>query len=284
MDYFGIRKEFEKKFREAGIAEMADIDWAMVEVLGVKRGMLAHYGEISKADADKIRRILNARLRRVPLAYILKKAEFFGREFYVNKHVLIPRQDTELLAETLIACIKRLMLKKKEISVLDLSTGSGILAITASLETGANVTASDISKLALKVAKKNAKRLGAKVRFVESDMFSGLGSLKFDIIVSNPPYIKTAEIDTLDAEVSRFEPRLALDGGQDGLKFYRIIADEAVNHFVGDGELLLEIGSTQAGQVEQILSKNYEDIVVKKDLAGLDRVVLAKICLRGFYD
>lgn len=284
MDYFELKREYSEKFAAAGIDETSDIDWAMVEVLGVSRGRLPFYGEISRQCEDEIRRILNARERRVPLAYILKKAYFYGREFEVNKSVLIPRGDTEILAESAINYIKHIQNNKASSKVLDLCTGSGILAVTIALETGADVLASDISKKALSIAKRNAKKLDANVKFFESDLFDGLTNQKFDAIVSNPPYIRSSEIDGLEREVSHFEPRLALDGGEDGLEFYRRIADGAVKHLKESGMIFLEIGYDQADAVKQILSQNFEDIQIKKDLSGNDRVIQAKICMRGFYD
>lgn len=284
MDCLTLKSEYVKKFEAAGIAESSDIDWAMVEVLNVSRGRLAVFGEIDKDKEKEIRRILNARLKHIPLAYILKKAYFFGREFLVNRYCLIPRMDTEVLAEQAIIAIRELQKQKESVSVLDLCTGSGILAITVALETNAVCTAVDISHRAVKLARRNAKRLGAKVKILQSDMFSELSNLKFDIVISNPPYIRSGDIDKLQTEVSKFEPKIALDGGDDGLYFYNVISRDVMSHLEADGQILLEIGFDQADDVKNILSQNFEDIKVVKDLSGNDRVIKAKMCVRGFYD
>lgn len=206
-----------------------------------------------------------------PLQYITKTQEFFGIEFYVDENVLIPQPDTEILVEEVIEIARRENMKK----ILDLCTGSGCIAIALSENIeNSNITATDISDRALEVAKRNDEK--QKVIFKKSDMFENLGNEKFDIIVSNPPYIKTKVIESLNKDVKQ-EPKLALDGGEDGLKFYRLIAANAYRYLNKGGYLCLEIGEDQKENVMNLLeSNNYKDIYCKKDFSGNDRIVIAK--------
>lgn len=206
-----------------------------------------------------------------PLQYITQTQEFFGMQFYVDENVLIPQPDTEILVEAVIEIAKK---EEKKI-ILDLCTGSGCIAISLSENIeNSDITATDINKTALEIAKKNDKN--KKIIFKQSDMFENLESEKFDIIVSNPPYIKTKVIESLEKDVQQ-EPKLALDGGEDGLKFYRAITENAYKYLNNDGYLCLEIGENQKEEVMELLkSNNYQDIYCKKDLAGNDRVIIAK--------
>lgn len=196
-------------------------------------------------------------------------------DFYVDEAVLIPEQDTETMVEEVLKV-------SRDKKVLDLCTGSGCIAISL-VELGEvkEVVASDISKEALEVAKMNMCLLSAenkeKMRLIEGDLFQNINE-KFDIIVSNPPYIESKVIDGLQPEVSVYEPRLALDGSEDGLLFYRRIAEEAKDYFEENGMLFLEIGSGQAEAVKKILQEEkFHNIRVLKDLAHLDRVVVAEL-------
>lgn len=193
--------------------------------------------------------------------------------FTVNKNVLIPRQDTEILVQEAIDLCK----KNKCKTIFDLCTGSGAIAISISKAiSNAEVYAGDISKDALEVAKYNNKNLNANVHFIETDMFKNINQ-KFDIIVSNPPYIKTKVINKLDKEVQK-EPIIALDGGEDGLFFYKEIINNAYKYLKEDGYLCLEIGYDQREEVIDLIKKtnSYKDIYSKKDLAGLDRIIVCK--------
>ncbi len=272
MDYFSLHKDLEKLFECAGITETADIDWIMVEVLGVSRGQLPLLRDIADNNVKKIYEIAKSRAKHIPLAYILGKAWFYGRELDVNENVLIPRQDTEVLIDELV---KKINEKSNKQSVLDIGTGSGAIAITTALETDSNVTVVDISEKALEVAKINAKKLGVNVNFVLSDLFDKLDGKKFDIIVSNPPYIESDVIETLDVEVKNNEPHLALDGGKSGLEFYEKIISQAPKFLNGSGSILFEIGYNQADSVSKLLEKDFKNIKVIKDYDGNDRVVIA---------
>lgn len=223
-----------------------------------------------RADAVCQKRYESAlalRASRIPLEHIIHTAEFMGFSFYVDEHVLIPRQDTECLVEEVL----RFSPGKR---VLDLCTGSGCIGISLSLlgDCG-SVLASDISPEALAVARRNALEHRAAISFVESDLFRQISGT-FDLIVSNPPYIPTGEIDALMPEVRDHDPRSALDGEADGLGFYRRIAAGAPEHLVPGGMLCLEIGCSQGEDVKRLLgSAGFTGIRVKKDLAGLDRIV-----------
>ena len=216
---------------------------------------------------EKIERAANGE----PIQYITNSQEFFGMNFYVDENVLIPQPDTEILVEEIIKIIRK---ENKKLKVLDLCTGSGVVAISIAKEENIEVTASDISKKALEVAKKNATMNNVNIDLVESDLYKNIKD-EFDIIVSNPPYIATDVIDTLSSEV-KCEPKIALDGGKDGLDFYRKIAEESKNHLKTEGYLAFEIGYDQKESVMKILEENdYINIYCIKDLSQNDRVIIA---------
>ena len=250
----------------------ADLDaWYLLEwCTGVNRSHYLAWPEeaISPEQEEQYRQTLNQRERRIPLQQITGEQEFMGLSFYVNEHVLIPRQDTEVLVEETAKFLKDGM------SFLDLCTGSGcILLSLLHLRAGAEGTGADLSPEALKVAAQNRERLGVKAELIESDLFDKIESA-FDVIVSNPPYIKRAEIETLMDEVRLHEPYMALDGHEDGLYFYRKIAEEAPKYLRAGGGLFLEIGCDQGACVAELLrQQGFADVKVVKDLAGLDRVV-----------
>lgn len=274
LDYHELKKNLEKTFADAGITETADIDWIMVEVTGKKRSLLPFHGVFSTEEINKIMDAVEKRLKHIPLAYIFGKTEFYGYEFKVNENVLIPRLDTEILIEKLVADINA---RNKEVSVLDIGTGSGAIAVVVQKETGANVTAVDISEKALKIAKINAQNNDAKVEFVHSNLFENLNQEQFDFIVSNPPYIESEVVKGLEKEVVSNEPILALDGGVDGLDFYRKIIEKAPKHLKPHGKLYFEIGYNQANAVSSLMKKDFKDIKVYKDYGNNDRVVVGEI-------
>lgn len=246
-----------------------DAEWMLAHCLKISRLMMLVEldAEVSEPDAKAYDMLVRRRAMGAPLQYVLGEAEFMGRLFVVDERVLIPRPDTETLCE---AAILRL---KPGSRVLDIGTGSGALAVSVALATPlARVTAADISPGALLVAGQNAERLGAKVSFVHSDLFSALGGCLYDVILSNPPYIPAGDLPGLQREV-RHEPALALDGGTDGLDFYRRIVAALPGHLAGGGSLLLEVGDGQADDVAAMLAARFEKIEVLRDLAGLERVV-----------
>ena len=211
----------------------------------------------------------------VPLQHITHSQEFMKMDFYVDENVLIPRPDTEILVEEVIKIASKMSKPK----ILDLCTGSGAIAISIAKNVPeAEVHAIDISPKALEIAKKNAKNLGAKVKFTKSNLFEKLNKTKFDIIVSNPPYIKRDDIKYLSQEVKN-EPGLALDGGIDGLDFYRKIAKQAIDYLKFESYLCLEIGYDQKDDVIEIINQqeNYSRTYSKKDLGGNDRIIVTQV-------
>ena len=218
---------------------------------------------------EQYRSRLKKRAMRIPLQHILGIQEFMGIEFLVNDKVLIPRQDTEVLVEE--------VLKEKGGTVLDLCTGSGCIAVSlAKLGHFQQVDAADISVDALDIAKENAKRAGVQVRFYQGNLFETI-TQKYDIIVSNPPYIPKEVIETLEPEVKKYEPYQALYGPNHGLYFYETISKFAVDFLNSDGKIFYEIGYDQAEAVCAILERNkYKEIEVIADLSGKNRVVKAR--------
>ncbi|MEO5922539.1 MAG: peptide chain release factor N(5)-glutamine methyltransferase [Bryobacteraceae bacterium] len=227
-------------------------------------------------------RYLHQRIEGSPTQYIVGKQEFYGRDFRVTTDVLIPRPETEHLIE---AAIERLSATSRSrlcneprasasgYQVLDVGTGSGCIAITLALETNAQVTATDISHAALQVAKENAERLGATVHFLERDL---IPEGRFDLIVSNPPYVPLTDKPTLQREVRDHEPELALYGGDDGLDIYRRLIPAASRALNPGGWLMMEIGATQGAAVSAMLAA-WAEVKILDDLAGLPRIVIARV-------
>lgn len=241
-----------------------------------KEYLVAHNSdEIKEENVYKYNECIDRIINNVPLQYITNHQEFMKLNFYVDENVLIPRADTEILVEEVISNCKQDVEKKYKI--LDLCAGSGAIGISISKYiTNSYVLCTDISNKAIEVARKNAELNKIdNIKFMQSDMFKNIEG-KFDIIVSNPPYIKKDIISSLDKEVQN-EPIIALDGGDDGLDFYRIIVNEAYNYLNENGKLFLEIGYDQKNEVIEIINQNgkYKDIYSKKDLYGNDRIIVA---------
>ncbi len=230
--------------------------------------------ELTADEQERYENAIERRSSREPVAYILGTWDFMGLSFKVTSDVLIPEQDSEFLVEEALRHCEDGM------KVMDLCTGSGCIGLSILKFTNeTHVTCTDISKTALLVAKENADKLGLgdRVNFLKTDLFPEDNSKKYDLIVSNPPYIRSDVIETLEPEVKDFEPRIALDGSKDGLVFYRRIADEAPSYLYSSGYLIMEIGFDQAEAVKEILEKKgcYHGIEVIKDFSGNDRVIKA---------
>ena len=274
MKYIEVFEKYVKALDEKGFKDAkSDVLLLIYEVFDFdfSKWTIFKYDEIKDIKKlDIIESYVAKRLENMPIQYILNKAYFCGLPFFVNENVLIPRFDTEVLVEEVL----KLADGDKSKKILDMCTGSGAIAIALkSLGGFEKVDALDISDEALEVAKKNARSLGCDINFLKSDMFSGLTSEnKYDIIVSNPPYIKSHVVDSLESEVKDFEPRLALDGDIDGMKFYKIIRDEFIKYLNPEGILALEIGYDEAADIKALFEGF--DVIIKKDLANLDRVAV----------
>ena len=262
-----VTAEVISAFGEKGI-DASDAEWIVSIASGIKRSELNTDKTISPKTVEKINEWSAERTSGRPLAYIVGDVDFFGNKILVNESVLIPRPETEELAEYACRFIK------EGDSVLDLCTGSGAIAVTLAKKTGAKLTASDISEGAIQVAKKNADINQVAVEFILSDMFENISG-KFNAIISNPPYIKTGDIEGLDAEIRDFEPMTALDGGEDGLKFYRMMANRAPEFLAEGGAVYMECGEGQAQAIKEIFSGFNVEIV--KDINGIDRIVKAAL-------
>lgn len=298
--YFKVRKDVENMLKKA---DKSDIDWIFCEVLGAKRSELpvetknskaqkasskpqdeaeseeqeskqsenkSPYEYVTQVQYEKIIDYAKKRASGMPLWRVFGYVDFYGCDIKVTPDVLCPRPETEGLADEVI---KR---AKPQDKILDMCTGSGCIAVVVAKKTKCQITAADISAEALKVAEQNAKdnAVDDRIRFVLSDMFENIEG-KYDIIVSNPPYIRTKDIQHLDKEVREYDPRKALDGGEDGYDFYRIFAEKASAYLNDGGILALECGIDQAEQVSILLSGKFESEIVK-DLEGVDRIVIAR--------
>ncbi len=251
-----------------GITEDAESEWILSITLGIKRDEVFNEDLVMPKDINKINKIVSERISGRPLWYCIGNTDFYGYLINVDERVLIPRPETEILVEN---ALKYINSKSK---VLDLCTGSGAIAIAIKKESNANVVAVDISQDALDLATQNAKDNGADINFIKSNMFDNLVGEKFNVIISNPPYITSQDILTLQKEVKDFEPRLALDGGEDGYEFYRIIANNVKDYLTDNGVLLLECGIGQAQEVKNMLV-GFKSVEIIKDYNGIDRIVKA---------
>ena len=232
--------------------------------------------QLTQAQEFQYFRNIEKLIKKFPLQHITHQQEFMKMTFYVDENVLIPRPDTEILVEEVIQIAKKINAKK----ILDMCTGSGAIAVSlAKYIPDSRITAVDISSKALNIAKKNAKsnQVENQITFVESNLFENLPKEKYDIIVSNPPYIKNEEIKTLDKEVQK-EPKLALDGGIDGLDFYRAIIKQDYEYLKFNGYLCFEIGYDQKEEVMELIKQEekYKDTYSKKDLYGNDRIIITQ--------
>jgi release factor glutamine methyltransferase len=263
-------------FRGRGIdSPRLDAELLLAHALGATRMQLIVDSKrpLSPPELARFRELVKRRRVREPVAYLLGEREFYGRKFRVDKRVLVPRPDTETLVEV---ALKRTRARSMSMRALDICTGSGCVATTLGRErVTAHVLATDLSDDALAVARDNALRLGAyNVAFKRADLFAGLGKGPFDVITANPPYIPSAEIATLDADVRNFEPRGALDGGADGLDLVRRVVDGARALLDDGGILAVEIGSGQAGEARACFERSgYVEVETARDYAKIERVV-----------
>ncbi|MCL2565259.1 MAG: peptide chain release factor N(5)-glutamine methyltransferase [Defluviitaleaceae bacterium] len=269
-----VLKEGKRLLREAGIISWAlDADIIMAYVLKISREQLITKNKytLSIDEFELFHKIIEKRRNFMPIAYIINHVEFMGLDFYIDENVLIPRPDTETLVE---AAIKSIMENNVE-TVLDICTGSGAIGISIAHHCPQiKVTLADISRKALDIARINSEKNSICIDCIESDMFENIEK-KFDLIVSNPPYISKNEMAELPENVANYEPHMALYGGEDGLLFYRVLAKSAKNYLTPAGKIFVEIGSTQKNDVIGIFGKeNFIPYSSLKDLAGLDRTLI----------
>lgn len=253
-----------------------EAEWLLCDAMGVDRvGLYLQYDKpLNDAELSAFRTLVARRARREPLQHILGSQEFCGLDFEVTPDVLIPRHDTELLVSEAVTR------RPDARSVLDIGTGSGCIAVSLLKRLPkATVTATDISEAALAVAGRNAEQHSAPIEFLQGSLFAPVAGRLFDLIVSNPPYIPTADIETLDQEVRDYDPRAALDGGSDGLHIYRSLIPEAVEHLNPGGWLLMEIGVGQAKDIVSLFrhTGSFCEPFIVRDSGGIERVVGAQL-------
>ncbi len=271
--------KYSEELKEISDTPRLDVELILQKSLGDVDRIYIHINlnkELSDDEYNLFLSMIKDRINGRPVAYIVGNREFMGLDFFVKEGVLIPRPDTEVLVEEIIELCKN----KDKVEILDIGTGSG--AITVSLAKyieKSTIKSLDISDIPLEVGKKNAMNndVDNKIEFIKSDLFSSIKdkNIKFDVIVSNPPYIPKKDMDTLHTQVKDYEPYNALEGGIDGLDFYRDITDQSKSYLKEDGILAYEVGHDQAKDVSDIMKDNgYTKIYTKKDIQAIDRVVI----------
>lgn len=268
-------------FRKANIGK-ARLNAELIMVHCMNKDRIELYSDykkrLTRIEANYFRSLIQRRLQKEPVQYIVGGTEFMSLPFYVNKHVLIPRPETEVLVEKVLNYV--LENKKKNFSVLDMCTGSGnIIVSLAKYAPGCNYWASDISKRAVNVAKKNVKlnHISDSIRFVNTDGLEGFAKRRlFNVIAANPPYIKKGDLDELQEEIRLHEPRIALESGEDGLDLIRYLIDNAYRYLRKNGLLAIEFGYGQCKAVKSYAIKNgkYKHISIVKDLSGIERIIM----------
>lgn len=277
---YDILKEAAKRLASVGIDNAySEAVILLCAVLSCNKEFVYTHSQIKLSDYQirEFEYYVKSRCEKKPVSYIISSKDFMGLDFHVNESVLIPRPETEILAEYIIdVAKKRYEYGKNKVRVLDIGTGSGCIGISiACMVPEVHVWCADISTEALDMARLNAKKHGVegKVHFIQSDIFSNIEGLVFDIIVSNPPYIPSDDIQKLDPDVRIYEPLRALDGGKDGLVFYRSIISNAHRFLTCKGVLAFEVGIGQAYHVSELLNNFCYKVEIIKDLSGIDRVV-----------
>ena len=280
MKLFTALSEGKELLKNAGVeSPVSDACLILGHVLGCDKAYIYTHNEdtLDRDSSERFFKLIDLRCNGVPVQYITGQQEFMSLNFNAEPGVLIPRQDTEILVETVIDLCRQY---KDPVRILEIGVGSGCIAVSlAHFIKNSSVVAADISDAALKTAYNNALLNGVEDRidFIKSDIFDKLHSNGFDFIVSNPPYIRRGDIETLQREIRDFEPIEALDGGTDGLAFYREIVKEAPEFLSPGGWLVFEVGYDQACQVKILMEKDFYDIDVCKDLSGIERVVKGKL-------
>ena len=282
--YRELYEEGRRILEQAGLPDAAlDARFLLEEVCGTNLQTLLVFPEkkVTEEEVNQYRAFVQRRKDREPTAMILGEWDFMGLTFRLNKSTLIPEQDTEVLVETALEELKRRGLGEAPLRILDLCTGSGCILLSLLHELrNAGGLGTDLSEEALEAARENAVRLGLQERaaFRQGDLWEPVGDERFDLIVSNPPYVPTDVIPTLEPEVRCGEPYAALDGGEDGLVFYRRIMEEAAGHLKPSGIIIVESGFDEAAQIAALMQdQKLRGIRTVKDYGGLDRVVLGAV-------
>ena len=274
MNIKNIMSDLSVKLSKVSSSPELDSEILLMKALRVSRAYLYTYNEKVIPDSKKklLEELVNRRMNKEPIAYILGKKEFWSRDFYINQHTLIPRPESEMLVELVIQANAR----KKISSILELGTGSGCISVSLAKELShSQIVSTDICAKALEVANKNAQHYGVNnISFIKSDWFNKLDNQKFDCIVSNPPYIK--EDDPYLSELT-FEPSKALVSGDDGLKAIEIISSNAAEYLSPEGKIFIEHGKDQKKEIQKIFElNNWRDIICHRDYGGLPRITTAK--------
>ncbi len=274
MNIKNIMSDLSVKLSKVSSSPDLDSEILLMKALRVSRAYLYTYNEKVIPDSKKklLEELVNRRMNKEPIAYILGKKEFWSRDFYINQHTLIPRPESEMLVELIIQASAR----KKISSILELGTGSGCISVSLAKELShSQIVSTDICAKALKVANKNAQHYGVNnISFIKSDWFNKLDNQKFDCIVSNPPYIK--EDDPYLSELT-FEPSKALVSGDDGLEAIEIISSNAAEYLSPEGKIFIEHGKDQKKEIQKIFElNNWRDIICHRDFCGLPRITTAK--------
>ncbi len=269
FNFTKIKNNLKSEFKKRSLS-LQELNIILCESLKIDMKSLILKDKINLLDYLKIKVNVLSRFNGKPTNKIFKKTEFYGLRFLVDRNVLAPRQETEILVTETIKLLN------KNDTVLDLCTGSGCIAISLKKNADCFVTASDISKHAIFVAKKNAKINNVKIHFVISNLFDKINE-RFNVVVCNPPYIKTKDIKTLKKDVKKYDPHLALDGGTDGLQFYTDIVKELKNKLYGNGKVLFEIGKGQCLSVKKILKQHGFKTTTIKDLNSVNRVIIGEM-------
>jgi len=264
MDYITLKNELIKIYKLNDCKNFNEIDYILSLKLDKNLFEVRNYN-FSKKEVDALKRLILKRIEQnIPIQKLLNKAYFYKREFFVNNNVLTPRFDSEVLIE--------FILKKDFVKALDLCCGSGALGITLKKEReNIDISFADISAKALNVSKKNCLKHNVSAKFIKTDMFKNIKD-KYDLIICNPPYIETEIVNTLDDEVKNFDPILALDGGEDGLKFYNIIFNSVENYLLQNGKCILEIGYNQGHLVDKFKQK-FKNVQLIKDYNNQNRAI-----------
>lgn len=272
IDFKQCLKEFKSCFNEQNF-DVAELYRILEHSLGISYSQIFTKECITKREYNIVKKAVKSFIKGKPVNKIFKTQNFFGKEFYINNHVLAPRQDTEILVDQILKLCKN----KRGLKILDLCTGSGCIAVSLQSNLDdALVDAVDASFFALKVAKINNNKFNCNIRFIKSDLFAKIKG-RYDVIVSNPPYIKSSQVKLLDYGVKKYDPKISLDGGVDGLYFYRQIASKAKEFLNPEGVVAVEIGYDQKQEVENLFKEQGFSCKTIKDYGGNDRVIIANL-------